>query len=258
MNLEQLIFKLTNVDPESSGVRGYSVAVFELFAKLDWLLHRTTYHGLLPTTGPMLMVANHTRAWDIAKGYRVGQRSGRIVRAFARATLLDPNLKESEEVRERTGRKNDLLNNGPRWIRSRIAAILNGVEAILIDRGGSLAEARAFKERGREALGKGFLTAVFIMETREKSGRIVNPRPGAAYLAKNNPDIPIYPVGFSKNAASIGPGFTYNQMIQDPDYGELANSNFTVLLCDRIADQLPDPIRSDWYDDQRQKILDRK
>lgn len=206
MTPETALYKLIGIKPESPRIRWYSVAVFEAFAKIDWLLHRTIYEGQLPSSGPMLLVANHTSVWDIAKGYRVGQRGQRIVRTFTKSTLLDPTVQESEEVRARTGHKKDLLNKAPMWSKRLFAAILNGVETLPVARGGGRRGIQEFRQIGHESLEKGYLTAVFILETREKSGRIVHPMRGPEVLARDNPDIPIYPLGFSVNPhrASIG------------------------------------------------------
>jgi len=259
--VESAFYNLVGIKPESEGIKWYSVAFFEVFAKFDWLFHRTIYEGTpLPSEGPALIVANHTSMWDIAEGYRMGQRSGRVVRTFTRASLLDPTAQESEAVKTRTGHKKDILNASPIFVKRLLAAILNGAEAISIMRGGSLKDLRDFKARGRESFARGMLTGIFILETREKSGKLVDPKPGAEILARDNPNIPIYPVGIAVKPyrASIGKPFTYNQMLESPEYGALARTNFTVLFCDRIADQLDPKNKQDWYEVRRPLALSRR
>lgn len=259
--VESAFCNLVGIKPESDGIKWYSVAFLEVFAKFDWLFHHTIYEGTpLPSEGPALIVANHTNMWDAAEGYRIGQRSGRIVRTFARANLLDPTAQEPETVKARTGRKKDILNASPVLVKHLLASVLNGAEAISIMRGGGLKDLRDFRARGHESFARGMLTAMFISETREKSGKLVDPKPGAEILARDNPDIPIYPVGIAVRPhwVSTGKPFTCNQMLNDPEYGALARANFTVLLCDKIADQLPPWIRQDWYEVQRPLALSRR
>lgn len=198
--------------------------------------------------------------WDTAKGYRVGQKSGRILRTFTKDTLLNPNKQASEKVKNRTGHKSDLLNSGPQWLRRLIAAIPAGVEAIPVTRGAGLRDLKDFLRRGKERFNAGLAVAIFSQETRNKDGRLVNPMPGAALLAQNNPDIPIYTMSISKSPKGhhrvfVGEPFTYNQMLIDPLYGNSVKTSFTVFLNDRLADHLDPGNKDDWYANQRSLAL---
>lgn len=116
--LESVVNKATGINPESNGIRWYSVLFFELFARYDSFKNHTIYEGVpLPTEGSALIVGNHTSMMDTAKGYRMVQRSGRIPRTFTRQSLLDPTRQEPAFVLKRTGHKKDILNSSPMWIR---------------------------------------------------------------------------------------------------------------------------------------------
>lgn len=257
--LERAVNRATGINPESNRIRWYSVLFFELFARYDNFRNHTIYRGvLLPTEGPALIVSNHTSMLDTAKGYRMVQRSGRIPRTFTRESLLDPTKQESGFILARTGHKKDILNSSPMLIRRLIAALPAGVEAIPVPRGGGLKELREFLERGRAQFEAGRIVALFAQETRNKEGKLTDLMPGAELLAKNNPDVPIYPVGITvrkPHRAAIGKPFTYNQTLKDPELSELARKNFTVLIGDKIARLLDEPEKIDWYEVQRPKLL---
>ncbi len=257
--LESAIYRAIGVRPESDGIKWYSVLFFELFAQYDNFRNHTIYDGvLLPTDGPILFVGNHTSMFDTAKGYRIAQRSGRIPRTFTRESLLDPTKLEPTSVLERTGRKKDLLNSSPIWVRRIIAALPAGVEAIPVSRGGGRKESSELLQRVRDQLNARRLVALFVQETRNKEGKLTNLMRGAGLLARNNPDVPIFPVGITvrkPHRATVGEPFTYNQMIIDPKFAELARTNFIVLLGDRISELLDEPEKIDWHEVQRPILL---
>lgn len=147
------------------------------------------------------------------------------------------------------------------WIRRLIAALPAGVEAMPVLRGGGLKELREFLERGRTQFEAERVVALFAQETRNKEGKLTDLRPGAELLAKNNPDVAIYPAGITAkkpHRATIGEPFTYNQMLKDPEFSKLARINFTVLIGDKIAQLLDEPEKIDWYEVQRSKLLASK
>lgn len=267
MTPETVFYNLVGIKPESEGIKWYSVAFFEAFSKLDRLIHFTKYEGVqLATSGPALIVSNHTSMWDVAKGYRVGQQGHRIPRTYTRENLLDPTIQESEKVKVRTGQKRDLLNSTPMPFKHLIAAIPRGVEAIPVPRGGDLKDLRQFLARGHARFEAGLVVAIFSMETRNKEGKLINPMIGPELLAKNNPDVPIYPMGISGRGFSrwflhrvrVGKPFTYNEILVDLKCAELAKQNFTVIINDRIANQLNPLEKQDWYEVQRPKVLTRR
>lgn len=259
MLTERIVCRLAGIQPESEEIRWYSIVALEAFAKLDGILHGTTYEGaLLPLAGPALLVSNHTSMWDIARGYRVGQRSRRIPRTFARDTLLDPTLTESSQVSARTGHKSDVLNSGLLPIRQAIAAVCKGAEAQPITRGGGMEVLNDFLKRGRAIFEAHQLAACFIQETRNKDGKLRNPKPGVALLAAANPDIPIYFMGVSRKRVSIKGPYTFNQLRNEPAYNQLPRKYLIVAMADKIADQLDPEERNDWYEVQRPLTLSRK
>lgn len=262
MLAETIACRLIGIRPESEKIKWYSIVLLEAFAEIDRRKHGTIYEGiLLPSEGPAFLFANHRSMWDIARGFRVGQRSHRIPVTFAKSTLLDPTLKESAEVAARTGHKSDILNSDSRWtmwIRYGIAAICKGAEAESLTRGGGLKEINDFRKRVKAIIAANRITACFLQETRNREGKLSDPKPGVVWLAKDNPHIPIYPMGISTERVSIGKPFTYNEMLQDPTYEALARSNFLVVIADRIADQLDPEARENWYKVQRPKVLSRR
>lgn len=262
MLAETIACRLVGIRPESEKIKWYSVVLLEGFAKLDRVLHHTTYEGaFLPAEGPAFLVSNHRRMWDIARGYRVGQRSHRIPVTFAKSTLLDPTLKESAEVAARTGHKSDILNSDSIWtmrIRHGIAAICKGAGAESLTRGGGMKEINDFRKRGKAIITANRITACFVQETRDKEGKLSDPKPGAAWLAKDNPDIPIYFMGISKNRVSIEGPHTFNQLRNDPAYADLPTKYLIVAIVDKIANLLEPPERNDWYEVQRPQVLSRR
>ncbi len=257
--LESAVYRATGINPESDGIKWYSVLFFELFAQYDNFRNHTIYDGvLLPADGPVLFVGNHTSMFDTAKGYRIAQRSGRIPRTFTRESLLDPTKPEPASVLERTGRKKDILNSSPMWVRRIIAALPAGVEAISVSRGGGRKESNELLQRVRAQFEARRLVALFVQETRNKEGQLTNLMRGAGLLAKNNPDVPIFPVGITvrkPHRATVGEPFTYNQMLSDPEFAELTRTNFTVLIGDKIARLLDEPEEIDWQEVQRPILL---
>lgn len=262
MLVERVTFRLIGIQPESEQIKWYSVAILEMFAKLDRLLHRTTYEGtLLPSEGPALLISNHTSMWDIARGFRVGQRSHRIPRTFAKSTLLDPAIKESTEVATRTGHKSDILNSNSkwkRWIRKEIAAVCNGAGAQSLTRGGGKKDIDDFLTKGETIFKASLVAACFFQETRNKDGKLRDPKQGVALLAAANPDIPIYLMGISKKRVSLEGPYTFNQLRNDPAYANLPRNRFIVAMVDKIADQLDPEERNDWYEVQRPLTLSRR
>lgn len=265
---EQAFYKLVGVKPESDRIRWYSVAFFEALAKFD-RLHGTTYHGTrINEQGAALLLANHTSLFDLGKGYKVAQRSHRIPCTFTRLSFLDPSKQDSERVRARTGHKVDILNSGPMWFRRIIAALPTGTEAMPVVRGGGRQDLEDFLARGREKFDAQRLVACFVQETRHKDGKLASLARGVAVLAKNNPDVPIYPMGISKRRlwktpikfhwVSVGEPFTYNQMLQDPTYTAREKANFIVIIGDKIADQLAPEEKRNWYETQRPQFLTKK
>lgn len=263
MGLEVITCRLAGVNPEIQGIRWYSVAAFAALARLDEFLHHTTYGGeLIPTSGPAIIVANHISMWDIAKGYRIGQRSHRILRTFTRASLLNASKQDPQRVLARTGHKADIFNRAPKWLKYFIAAFPKGVDAIPVPRGGSREAVEQALVVGSGKLSEGLAVAIFGQETRQKDGRLVNLMPGPAFFARKNPDVPIQVVRISqepdRDRVSISKPFTYNQMRRDPELGDLARHHFDVLIGDRIADLRDDAVRADWYQTQRPLILTRR
>lgn len=260
---EQALFEIIGFRPETNGIRWYSSIAFEMLAKLDYLLHHTVFEGSqLPTEGPVLLIGNHTSLWDPVKAYRFGQMTGsRIIRAFTRDSLLDPTIQESQTVLNKIGHKRDLLNSAPLPIRRLIGMLPAGFEAIPVSREPNRNSIKSFLARGKNAFDKGFAVGMFIQETRHKDGKLANLMRGAEWLARDNPDVPILPMGISvrlPHRVRTGPIFTYRQMVVNGEAGEIARQNFTVFLGDRIAELLDPEIKKDWYDNQRPCLLDRR
>lgn len=276
--IEQALCKIIGFRPETNGIRWYSSIGFELLAKLDYLLHHTTFEGTpLPSEGPVLLIGNHISLWDPVKAYRLGQMTGdRIIRAFTRDSLLDPRIKESASILRRTGNKKDILNQAPMGIRLMIAALPSGFEAMPASRRPSKKEKTNLITRGTANFSRGLAEGMFLQLTRDKEGKLTDLRPGAQWLVEANPDIPILPMGISAprpckirigpieismrkpHKVRTGTMFTYRQMVINGEGGDIAKQNFTVFLGDQVANLLDPKIREDWYAVQRPLLLSPK
>lgn len=270
--VESGFYNIVGINPESDKIKWYSVAFFEVFSKLDRLIHLTRYQGVkVASEGAAYLLSIHTSMWDTAKGYHVGKMSGRIPRTYTRESLLDPTKSDSERVKERTGNKTDILNSNMGWLKRIIAAIPVGLEAIPVPRGSTKRQdLEDFKTRGRERFAAGQLVASFVQDTRNKEGKLVNPVRGVALLARENPDVPMYFMAIAKSRllpwlplfkhhrVSISGPITYNQMRQDPNYSDFERANPIIIICDQIANQLEPAERDDWYSVQRPLITSRR
>lgn len=187
--------------------------------------------GEIPKEGPVFMVANHSAAESvIILPYAVATASGRPTRIVVRDTLLDPSIEEDPIVLERTGKKEDMLNNKstntmnfPRKLMTNF--IQHGGNAIPVHRGSSRSE---FFNSVQEAFDDGTIVSMFLQETRTPENDLSNALPGAAFIMKKNPDIPVCLMAMSNVAidrhdrstwrrpqVTITQPVTYNQMSPD-------------------------------------------
>lgn len=264
MHPEAAFYQIVGVRKESPKLKWQAVIAFELYSKVDRLLHGTKIWGSLPTEGPILVVSMHTSSWDIAKGYEISKTGKRVMRGVARETLLNPDLQESEEVLERTGKKSDPLTNAPRFIRNFIAAVLNGVDAIGVPRGASTLNAlRPTIRVCTQAFENNQIVGIFIQETRVKENDLRDLMKGPAFLARMNPDVPICPVAvYSKrhpHKISIGQPFTANEAKLDASFRTDLDQTtaLTLYIADQIANIAEEEVKIDWFEKRREEYIQK-
>lgn len=260
--IESAVFKIAGIRPESEDVKWYSIVTLAAFAKIDQLRNGTRFEGdILPALGPAFVVLNHRNYFDIARGYVLCEKSHRLFKTFAKHTLFDPKAEESGKVKERTGRKSDLLNLGSGSNRFKLAfaniisAIVRGAEAMPVERGGSLKEIRKFLKKAKDEFDKKRIVAMLAQGTRTEDGRLNDPMKGPEIVAMENPDVPIYSVSMAKRHVGVRRLGSYNELCENPKYSRLAETNLTVLIFDAIADISDPEVKKDWYEVQRPALL---
>lgn len=265
MTPERIFYNLVGIRKESPRVKWYSVAVFEIYSKLDNLLHGTTIEGRLPPEGPALVVSMHTRSWDMAKGYSMVKGTAhRLMQGIARESLLHPDIKESEEVLERTGKKQDFFHHAPRFVKEIVAFFLRGIDAIGVPRGAqTLSALRPTIRTCVVALVDKRIVGIFIQETRVKENDLRDLMNGPAFLARLNPDIPVYPVAiYSKkrpHKISIGQSFTANEAMVHPNFRSDLDQTIalTLFIADKIADIAEEEVKIDWFEKRREEYIQK-
>lgn len=265
--IESYFYKLAGVRKESENTKWYSIAAFSLIAKVDQLLHHPSYGGdPFPENGPGLIIGNHPQPIGFIRGFRLCEINHRMATPFIKHTLLDYRQSEPAEIRQQTGKKQDLLNvttESPWWhrkIADLLSACFKGLRAMPIVRGGTEADMMDFLDRGQAELKKKHLVGIFAQQTR--STNLADPKPGPAILAMENSEVPIYAVAIGNKQISLRRLGSYEELWDDPKTHDLAQTNLTVLIFDAIADQLResrDPsdiaMGDDWYQNQRPKLL---
>lgn len=172
-------------------------------------LRQTKVEGKLPAEGPAFVFANHASGYDPTVIMWLAEKTARrSVRIVARDTLLDPTIKEEEEVLDRTGKGKDLLNQQPLWQKNIIAKTIQlSGNPIPVHRGKP--GASFLKEVIREIKG-GHMVGMFLQESRsEQQEDLSGAMNGAAGLARMFPDVPSYLVSLTNVSLSketfIGP-----------------------------------------------------
>lgn len=263
MNLETLIInKVGGFRRESDEVRWWGVVGFRLEEYKFDHKHLITVSGTPPSEGPAIFVGNHRDKYDTIKLFKAMRTllpSGRIIRTYARHNLLDPGIKESEDVLRQIGERDEDLENELYLKRLLSALVIRGIGAIGIRRRGVNTEAL---KTGTKLLKKGELVGGFISDTRSKDGTIRGVMNGMAFLARMNPNVPIYIVSTSgspdgaETARIADTSLTFAKDSTGSTKEDL--SKFTILLADNIAYLSPIRIRNAWQerrDLELQKLL---
>lgn len=258
--VERGFLKIAGVKRESDDLKWYAVTAFSLLAKIDHLLSHPFYEGdPLPQEGPALIIGNHPNPRGFIRGYRLGEMNHRIIRTFAKNTLFDYHTIEPEEVWQRTGKKQDLLNvtsKSPWWHRQAakmLAAGIKGLGSIPVARGGTEDDMQDFLDKGEAAFQKRLIVGIFGQETRSRT--LANPMIGPATLAMENYEVPIYAVAMLDKGIRVRRLGTFEELWNNPATHDLADTNLTVLIFNAIADMSDPEIRDDWYQVQRPKLL---
>lgn len=259
MDLETLVIsKVGGFRRETPEVRWWGVVGFRFEEYKFDRKHPITVSGTPPDEGTAIFVGNHRDKYDsikLFKAMRTLLPSGRIIRTFARHNLLDPIKKESAELLEQIGERDDDLENESflkRWLR---AFVIRGIGAIPVER---RAVPLTALRRGTQLLKDGQLVGSFISDTRSRDGTIRGVLNGTAFLAKMNPTVPIYTVatsGFPDEPETVRISdntLTYAKDSTGSNKEDL--SKFTILLADRIVDLSPVRVRNAWQDRRDQEL----
>lgn len=203
--------------------------------------------GSLPRDGSALLVLNHSYWRDGVVAEYLGIRAGRTIRVVARDTLINPNLKDEPEVLERIAEKKDEETDdeknpglGKRIGRRVFAkAFVMAGNPVPVHRG---KPSREFLEKIDEILESGQMLGVFLQETRTPQNDLSNAMPGAGYLAKKFPDLPVYvatitnsKIGLGKLSVKIEDPFTFNSLSPD---GRMKIKDITRHIAGLMGTQL--------------------
>ncbi len=228
------------------------------FAEILLKVSRAEINGTLPNEGPAIVVANHVSLKDAFLLHLIAiLQAQRTISVFANRSRLEKGVSESEEAK--AGRTQEDVG-GIR--RSFLRWYLNGFNPIPVDIGGTTPESRrvnmaAFK-RATEELKAGRLVGIFPQGHRKPDRDLLDMMEGITTLVKMNPDVPIYPVGFSgtdkglvgKIKINIGEPFTYRDIpaiYRSSRVKTDERSRIIELIADRIAEQIEDPaLKSAW------------
>lgn len=272
MNPEQKIYKSIGVSKEDKNTNPFALAVMvglaEIYAKRSNLIVK----GLpIPHQGPGIFTGTHVSSSDVLKMIYTARNFtrtedgqpvlGRQILAAAKHTLLEPFSKEREDVLEETG-KTDWLNSDALLAKVvkalTISPFLRSSGFYPIHRGE--ADKRALEYLSNH-LSKGGLAGISLSPTRIRNGTIRNIKPGSAFLAIKNPDVPIYFVAVSKepNLIAIGGGLSYNGISSTK--GKLKLRELALEFADCTAKIAIPGVQEDWASNREtelQKLFQKK
>lgn len=266
MNLERLFYNAVGIRNESDSVKWYSVAAFEVFSGLDRFLHKTVYEGSLPSEGTALVVSMHTSAWDMAKGYTIVKETAhKLMRGVARESLLDPDLEESQDVLERTGKLDDSFNKLPKPIRQVFASFIKGIDPIGVKRGAkTLGAFRPTLRAISETFSQDRMVGIFTHETRRRENDLKNLMEGPAFIARLHHDIPIYPVAIWSrdipHRLTVGAPFSAKEAFQHLDFRTDLDQTtaLTLFIAERITEIADCRVKVSWdAEDRRLYLLEK-
>lgn len=217
--------------------------------------------GGFPKERGAIVASNHTSTTNAFSAcVACVTTSERIIRGVARESLLDPKIKESDEVLERTGKKDKFdVMNFP-LVAQIIAFTLRGIGAIPVQRGSdrNSMQDRKFLTTCDEVIDSGQMLGLFIQETRVKAGDLSNVFPGVGVVARRHQDTPIIPVTILNkrfgNRMIIGDPTSYNELAQEAGK-RLGAREVTALVVDRIAANHHPSVNINWQLNDRAKFL---
>src|SRR5947209_1538458 len=98
--------KFLGITIENPQINKFALRAFRRIAKVFVALKGLEIEGEFPQEGTYILAANHTSTSDGLITHLACFETGhRVFRGTARESLLDPKVKESDEVLERTGKK---------------------------------------------------------------------------------------------------------------------------------------------------------
>ncbi len=236
-----------------------SVVILAIASGLYRLFSRLQIEGELPQNGPALVIANHTSMTDIFKmAYVSYATSRRLIRAVAKESLLNLSIKDSEETLIRTGKKGKFDVLKLPVVKNVVAYTINGVGAISLTRG---EPNKAFATSCDAVLADEEMLGMFAQDTRVKEGDLNGVMPGIGVLARKHRDTSIVPVSIwaSKfgSRVIVGEKTTYNRLAEEVGYQPRSRET-TALIMDKVAQNLPSPLRVKWQEIDRPLFLTSK
>ncbi|MCL5433080.1 MAG: 1-acyl-sn-glycerol-3-phosphate acyltransferase [Patescibacteria group bacterium] len=223
-------------------------------------LHHTTYRsldafyrltgrpiveGALPEEGPSLTVPNHRKAADIFMLFwLMTKHTGNFPTYVVKDTLVDTDVQEEPEVLERTGKTDVLNSKSSAAVNARkvLAGFIRQFPTIPVHRG---QPARDFYSRMDRAFQNGENVIMFGQETRDPKDDLLAVMPGAAFIARRHPDVPVYVMGVSESETGrdivrVANPFTCNQL------GTRTVSEIREHVVWAMAERLPIDLRRKW------------
>lgn len=276
-----------NINFETSGQnpRAYEVILFLIEPAL--VLSRLKVEGQIPN-GSVFLASTHTNWRDpiilgllpiiaSAKGHP------RTIRMLGRASLLDPDIQDSEEARRRRS-ESDIFNSQDKGFfgraifefRQTFAMIAANFDLIPVSLGGSDPQSRKINSAAMEEVDKelemGNVVGIFPQGTRDRLGNLHNMKPGLSLMVKKRPDVPIVPISiegaegkmfnlfsyFRQITVRIGEPFTYQELAAEFEglSRKEADHKFLDILGEKIAELTGKPKKREGWDFSNALMVD--
>lgn len=226
------------------GVWAYSLPIFQGIG----LMSGMQVNGKFPDKGAGLVISNHISTLDPFWAHcLVAETAQRSIRAWAKISAIDPNKKETALADIGRTHKDSLGSLGRRLIAAPYVRSFDPIPATI---GG---QNRKALRMTRQALNDNQLVWIFIQGHRRPAGDLLAYMPGAAYILKDYPELPVYPVGFSgtdnglfaPKVMNVGESFTLTQIREEiPEVADMGEGEQVervgLYMVDRIAQLVED------------------
>lgn len=240
---------------ENPEINRFALTIFRLiaggFAKFKGL----QVEGEFPQEGAYIMAANHTGTSDgLLTHVACFRTAHRVFRGTARDSILDPSIKESDAVLERTDKKGKFDFMALPVVSHVMGWDLRGIGTLGMHRGTNAVSAtrnKRYLHNCNNAIRAGELLGTFIQETRVKEGDLRGIFPGVGIIARRNPDVPIIAVTIL-NKLWGGPKIILEQEYR-PTYNELCQAAGRKLSPAEVVAEIVDVIAKNHVPEVRQK-----